>query len=108
MNNVCLRPCTAREPLDSLFAQLIHAVHSQVPLIALQFSANNVYLSLAPSPPIGQQPNHLTAFVCGGAAGDLLPTNASFINVTSNAGVTAKMMTMPLDTVKKHLQVVFF
>jgi hypothetical protein len=41
----------------------------QVPLVALQFAANNVFLSLAPSPPPGQQPSHLSAFVCGGAAG---------------------------------------
>lgn len=72
----------------ALFQGLPAALVNNVPLIALQFSANNVYLSLAPAPPIGQEPSHLTAFVCGGAA-----------------GVTAKMMTMPLDTAKKHLQV---
>ncbi len=41
----------------------------QVPLVALQFAANSMFLSLAPLPPPGQHPSHVTAFVCGGAAG---------------------------------------
>jgi hypothetical protein len=41
----------------------------QVPLVALQFAANNLFLSFAPAPPSGQQPTHFTAFLCGGAAG---------------------------------------
>jgi hypothetical protein len=45
----------------------------QVPLVALQFAANNLFLSLAPAPLSGQQPSHFTAFLCGGAAGVFFP-----------------------------------
>ncbi len=74
-------------------------------MIGLQFSANNLYLSLMPSPPIGREPSHFTAFVCGGAAGPLLFALAFVLVIMLAVGVTAKLITMPMDTAKKHLQV---
>jgi len=63
VNNV---PCPCPPP------PRLHAINTpllQVPLVALQFAANNMFLSLAPPPPPGQRPSHLTALVCGAAAG---------------------------------------
>ena len=73
-STACLLPssttCPAPAPLPP--SPRLHAINTpllQVPLIALQFAANNMFLSLAPPPPPGQRPSHLTALVCGAAAG---------------------------------------
>jgi hypothetical protein len=95
-----------QQPLTASNALFFLTTQRQVPLIALQFSANNLFLSLAPAPPSGQEAGHVTAFVCGGAAGTS-SSNSCFCVCASLAlpGVSAKIITMPLDTAKKHLQV---